>query len=84
MKLLFTILCFVGLVFAKVDINTASKLELMSLSGVGAKKADAIIEYRENRCFKSSYEISNVKGIGEKSFEKFKDKIEVSKCEEKK
>jgi len=80
MKLMILITIFISLVFAKVDINRATKKELTTLYGIGAKKAEAIINYRNKRCFKSTYEISNVKGIGEKSFKKFKDEIEVSEC----
>lgn len=60
-------------VFAEpVNINTASAEELAeNLNGVGPKKALAIIEYREaNGPFFSPEEITNVKGIGPKTFEK--------------
>ena len=54
-----------------VNINTASAEELSSLPGVGMKKAEAIINYRElNGDFASTEEIVNVKGIGPKMLEK--------------
>lgn len=63
-----------------IDINTASKEELMTLSGVGEAKATAIIEYREaNGGFKDITDIMQVSGIKEGSYNKFKDKITVGK-----
>lgn len=61
-----------------VNLNTATDTELQSLPGVGPSKAKSIIEYREkNGGFKSIDEIKNIKGIGESSFEKLKDKITI-------
>lgn len=53
-----------------MNINTASKSELMRLPGVGEKTAVAIIEYRNTRKFSSPADIMNVKGIGPKKYEK--------------
>ena len=60
----------------KVSINTATKEELMTLTGIGEAKADAIINYRnENGSFKQIEDIKNVSGIGDSVFEKIKDNI---------
>ena len=61
----------------KININTASKEQLMTLKGVGEKIADRIIEYRKAHPFKTIEDLMNVKGIGQKKFEKLKDFITV-------
>lgn len=80
MKFLVMMLVGLSLLYASVNINTADKDELMSLKGIGAKKAEAILEYRSINCFKSIEEIANVKGIGEKFIIKNKDNINLSGC----
>ena len=59
----------------KISINTASKEELMTLTGVGESKALAIIEYRNKKKFETIEEIKEVSGIGDALFEKIKDFI---------
>jgi len=62
----------------KVNINTASASQLEGLSGIGPKLAERILEYRtSNGPFKSPEQIINVKGIGPKTFEKFKGEITI-------
>lgn len=59
-----------------VSINSASKEELMTVSGIGESKALAIIEYRnKNGLFKDISEVKNVSGIGDSLYEKIKDYI---------
>ena len=61
---------------AKVNINTATVEELMSLNGIGEKKAESIVEYREEiGSFVTIDELKGVKGIGDKIFSKIKDHI---------
>lgn len=59
-----------------VNINTADAEKLTTLKGIGPALAQRIIEYREqNGAFKNIDEIKNVRGIGDKKFSAFKDKI---------
>ena len=84
MSLVLAMVLSTGFAYAmdKVNINTATKSELQTLSGVGEATADAIIQYREeNGLFKSVEDLVNVKGIGSKKVEKFTDSVTVSKLE---
>lgn len=61
-----------------VNINTASKSQLESLSGIGPSYAQGIIDYRkENNGFTTIEEIMAVPRIGEKTFEKIKDRLTI-------
>lgn len=60
-----------------ININTASKEELMSLPNIGDKRADAIIEYRSANKFEKIEDIKNVTGIGDKFYEALKDLITI-------
>ena len=62
----------------KININTADSTGLQELTGVGPSTAEKIINYRnENGKFKTIEDLKNVSGIGDKTFEKLKDKITV-------
>ena len=62
----------------KINLNKATKEELMTLPGVGASRAESIIQYRnENSGFKSIDEIMLISGIKDGLFEKIKDLIKV-------
>ncbi len=59
-----------------VNINSASLSELMTLPGIGEIRAQAIVDYRlEHGLFTATSEIMNVSGIGEKTYEKLREKI---------
>ena len=63
---------------AMVNLNTASKEDLMTLRGIGESRAEDIIHYREAfGGFKSIEDIMNVSGIKDAAFEKIKDSITV-------
>ena len=62
----------------KININTASKEELMTLPGIGEAKAMAILTYRQqNGPFSSIEEVKQVEGIKEAVFSKIKVYIEI-------
>jgi competence protein ComEA len=61
----------------KIDVNTASAQELATLPGVGPAKAQAIIEHREKKRFAKPDDLREVKGIGDKLYEKLRDQITV-------
>jgi len=64
-----------------VNINTAdAKTLARELDGIGAAKAQAIVEYREkNGSFKSADDLLKVEGIGNKVLEQNRDNIRVGK-----
>ena len=65
----------------KVNINTADAAAIdAALVNIGPAKAQAIVEYRKaNGAFKSAEELAMVKGIGLKTVEKNRDRIEVGR-----
>ncbi|MHA6602576.1 helix-hairpin-helix domain-containing protein [Aerococcus urinae] len=63
----------------KININTADASQLQEISGIGEKKASDIIQYRESKgSFQTIKEITEVSGIGDKTFEKIKEQITVN------
>ena len=65
--------------FAALNLNTATKDELIALPGIGPAKAQAILDYRSaHGQFKSVEELKDVKGIGAKRFEKLKGELTVA------
>lgn len=60
----------------QIHLNQANNDELQKLKGIGEKKAQAIVEYRQkNGGFKNIDEFKNVKGIGPAIFEKNKSRM---------
>ncbi len=86
-KHFFTAVCLMVVLFsgytlaqeaAKININTATVEELVVLPGVGDSVAKSIVEHREkNGGFKTTDDLKQVKGIGDKKFEKIKDMVTV-------
>jgi competence protein ComEA len=80
-KLLLLLSLFaVNAIAAPVNVNTADAKTISdALSGIGQKKAEAIVKYREEKGpFKTVEDLTNVAGIGEKTVEKNKNDILLS------
>lgn len=59
-----------------ININLASKYELIRLNGIGPKLAERIIVQRDKKGkFKDLRDLSSVKGLGEKKLDKIKEQI---------
>ena len=62
-----------------VNLNSATAAQIASLPGIGLKTADLVVQYRvKNGPFKKIEEIMNVRGVGEKSFLKIKERLTVA------
>lgn len=62
----------------KININTASKEQLDTIPGIGPVTAQKILDYREkNGDFSSIEDLKKIGGIGDKTLDKFKDKIDI-------
>jgi len=83
-----SILILIGLLFVgfcqpvlaatgKININSATKKELVTLKHVGDKIADRIIEYRKAHPFEKPEDIMKVKGVGQKVFDANKQLITI-------
>jgi len=60
----------------KVNLNTATAEQLQTLPGIGPAMAKRVLEYRAKvGKFTKIEELLNVKGIGEKRFQKIKDRL---------
>jgi competence protein ComEA len=77
-KIIFGLLFLAVSLFAKIDLNNADAATLATIKGVGEKKAEAIVEYREkNGKFTTIEDVLKVKGIGDKLLEVIKQEAEV-------
>jgi competence protein ComEA len=64
---------------AAVNLNTATKEELIAVTGIGPARAQAILDYRaQHGAFKSVDELKDVKGIGARRFETLKTEFTVT------
>lgn len=63
----------------KINLNTATSEQLQTISGIGAKRAEDIIAYRESHGgFQSVDDLKNVSGIGDKTLDKIRESIYVA------
>lgn len=81
MRFFIMLLLGVTLTFATVNINSANVKEFTTLKGVGTKKAEAIVSFRNTiKCFKSINELTKVKGIGKATISKNKNNLKLDRC----
>jgi len=79
LALFLALVAYVGIAFAAVNINSATKEQLESLDGIGPVKAQAIIDYRKkNGPFKSLEDLKKVDGIGDATFDKIRKDVALS------
>jgi competence protein ComEA len=63
-KILFFMALSVSFLFSAMNLQTASKKDLMCINGIGAKKAEAILKYRKANKLKSADDLLKIKGFG--------------------
>lgn len=62
---------------ARIDLNTATASQLEALSGIGPALAGRIIEHRARRPFRSVEDLTQVRGIGDKTLARLRDQVKV-------
>lgn len=77
-RILLVLMMSVSFLFAAVNLNTATKDELMSVKGIGPKKADQIIKYRKNNKLNKPQDLKKIKGFGDAIVNNVKNDIKVS------
>ena len=66
---------------SKIDINTATESQLMTVNGIGESLAKRIVEFRDqNGPYERIEDLLKVRGIGEKSLEKLRAHLTVGKA----
>jgi competence protein ComEA len=63
-KIVALLMLSVSFMLAALNLQTATKEELMGIKGIGDKKADQIIEYRKTNKINSPEDLKNIKGFG--------------------
>jgi len=74
----------ISFMMAAMNLQTASKTELMSIKGIGSVKADQIIEYRKTNKIKDPSDLQNIKGFGPSIISNITGKKTDKKIEDKK
>ncbi len=82
--LCFVICLWLGLASAEaapvqspIDLNTATAAQLMALAGVGPKRAEAILKYRDKKGFRRVRDLLKIRGIGPKRYAQLRDLVQV-------
>jgi len=74
-RIIAILVLFVSMLFGDIDLQNASKEELMSIKGIGEKKAEQIIEYRKKSTISSVDDLRNIKGFGDSNINSIKKEI---------
>lgn len=78
-KLLVLCLFLMVSLFASMDLNHATKQELMSIKGIGEVKANQIIDFRKSDKIKDVNDLSKIKGFGPKLIQNIKNYEKMNK-----
>jgi len=79
-KIIGLLLLCASFIFASMNLQTATKEELMSIKGIGEKKADQIMEYRKTNKINSPEDLKNIKGFGNSIVSNVENDTKVSKA----
>ena len=80
MKKIVALLVFCcSFLFAQINLQTATKDELMGIKGIGEKKAEQIMEYRKTNTINNPEDLKNIKGFGDSIVGNVKETNPISK-----
>jgi len=79
-KIFFLMAISVSFLFSAINLQTATKKELMCIKGIGEKKANAILEYRKKNKIKSADDLIDIKGFGKVLIENVKKDVKSVAC----
>jgi len=82
-KLFLSLVLSVSFLLATMNLNTASKSELMAIKGIGNKKAEQIIQYRKMNPLNQAMDLRNIKGFGKKVIFNVKNNVMKKKSKKK-
>lgn len=74
-KIIAIVALFWAMFLGAIDLQTASKDELMGIKGIGEKKALQIIDYRKTNTIKSADDLKNIKGFGDAIIDNVKNDV---------
>lgn len=83
-KLFASLLLSVSFLLASINLNTANKDELMSIKGIGNKKAEQILKYRKTHSLDNPMDLKNIKGFGKKIISNVKNDVKKKAFKKKK
>jgi len=84
MKKILVMLTLTASFLAAINVQDASKKELMCIKGIGDKKANAVIIYRKSNILKSADDLFEIKGFGKVLVKNVKNDILSKACGAKK